>query len=715
MTDQITFDVEGMTCASCATRIERVLAKQDGVDEVVVNLAAREARVQIIDGTEVAGLEAAISRIGYDISERSEDAAGPALDEIYADEQQAAWRRFVVAAVFTVPVLILAMGGFESTASRWAQFILSTPVVLGAGFAFHRAAARRLQSFGASMDTLISLGSLAAWAYSIWALVSDDPVFFETGAAIVSFILLGRFFEARANGSASQAITRLLQLGAKEATVEFDGHVATIDVDRLRVGDIMLVAPGEKIPSDGRIVEGSTAIDESMLTGESVPVERGPGQDVFGSTINQHGALKVEVTAVGDDTALSRIVDLVQSAQASKAPIQRLADRISGIFVPVVMVLALATLIGWLIADGDASQAVRNAVAVLIIACPCALGLATPTAVLVGSGRAAEMGVVFRSADVFERFAEIDVVAFDKTGTLTTGMMQLVAVESAEPGFLELVAGVEERTGHPIGAAVAAGAIERGVDPADAGDVLVAQGQGASGVVDDTRIHVGKPKYLADEGIHVDSSHLSTLEEWETNGWTTFAAGWNGVSTGVLAVADEPRPTAAAAVADLDARGVRVAMITGDNETTARVIGRQVGVSDIRAGTMPEEKAAAVERWQAEGLSVAFVGDGVNDAPALARADLGLSVGTGSDVAIETADVTLMNGDPALTVKALAIARRTLRAIKQNLGWAFAYNTIAIPVAMAGLLTPMIASAAMAFSSVSVVANSLRVRRFGRS
>ncbi len=710
---EVVFDVDGMTCASCAARIERVLGKHEQVEEAVVNLAAHEARVRVAGDADLASLEGAVAKIGYALKERSE--AEPARDiaALYSEEQQHQWRLFVIAAVLTVPTLVLAMSGLESGWARWAQGTLTAPVVFYAGRQFHHAALVRLKARTTNMDSLVSLGTQAAFWYSVWALVAGEAIFFETAAAIITFILLGRYFEARSKRSASQAISRLLQLGAREATVERDGTTVTVPADAVLPGDIMLVRPGEKIPTDGRIVDGQSAVDESMLTGESVPVDRQAGDEVFGATVNQHGMLRIEATAVGRDTALARIVRMVEEAQATKAPIQALADRISSIFVPLVLVVSVATFLGWLLIAGEAGSALRHAVAVMIIACPCALGLATPTAILVGSGRGAQLGVVFKSADVFERLERVGVVAFDKTGTLTAGVMQLTAVQADnEVDFLRKVGSVEAATGHPIGRAVADGAEARGIELEQPTDVEIVAGRGAVGTLQGTRIVIGKPKLAADLGIHVLEEHAAAVREWEREALTAFVAGWDGESRGALAVGDEIRPTAQTAVSELRQAGMDVAMITGDNARTAEAIANRLNIGMVEADVLPGDKADVVREWQAEGKQVAFVGDGVNDAPALMVADLGMAVGSGSDVAIEAGDVTLMSGDPALTLTAIQLAARTLRTIRQNLAWAFIYNVVAIPVAAAGLLSPMIASAAMAMSSVSVVLNSLRVRRF---
>jgi heavy metal translocating P-type ATPase len=712
--ETITFDVEGMTCASCALRIERVLGKQEGVDRALVNFAGQEARVDLDPEVDVEALSAAVAKIGYTVTAVAEGDDRRSPVERYSEETAFQRRNVLLAALFTVPLMGLAMLGDDSTWQRVAQAFLATPVVFVFGAQFHRIAWKRLRSLDATMDTLISVGTLAAYGYSIWALFTDDPVFFETAAMIVTLILLGRFFEARAKGRASQAVTKLLELSAREARVIRNNSQVMVDPLDLRPGERMIVLPGEKIPTDGTVVAGESSVDESMLTGESHPILRAVGDEVFGATVNQEGRLEVEVTNVGPNTALNRIVKLVEDAQASKAPVQRLADKISGVFVPIVIVIAIAVFVGWMIGDGEVATALRNAVAVLIIACPCALGLATPTAIMVGSGRGAELGVLFKNAEVFERARSIDTVLFDKTGTLTRGAMTLSDVVTAgdEDEFLYRVGSLEAASGHPIGKAVALGAEERGVELGEPEAVSAVTGSGVIGTVDGMQVVVGKPKLIADHGLRIPSHHEDTMEELEREGKTAFLAGWNGETRGVLAVADTVRETSATAVARLGDEGAAATMITGDNRQTAEAIGQQVGISKIVAEVLPGDKAAEVVALQSAGKTVAFVGDGINDAPALTAADLGMAVGSGTDVAIEAGDIVLVSGDPRLAVTALRLAKATDRTIRQNLGWAFGYNTAAIPLAAAGLLNPMIAAAAMAFSSVSVVANSLRLRRF---
>jgi heavy metal translocating P-type ATPase len=564
------------------------------------------------------------------------------------------------------------------------------------------------------MDTLISLGSLTALAWSWWALFNHEDVFFETAAIIITLITMGRALEAKAKGRAAGSVTALLELGARAARVRQGEGEVTIPIDQVLPGDILIIRPGEKVPTDGTIIEGSSSFDESMLTGESKAIAKGIGVDVYGATVNQNGMVAVRATRVGEETALFQIVRLVEDAQAGKAPVQLLADRISAVFVPAVILLALVTLIAWLSISADLSTAVRAAVAVLIIACPCALGLATPTAIMVGSGRGAEIGVLFKNPEVFERARAVDTVLFDKTGTLTTGAMTLVEIDTDEnrDSFLRLVAGVELATRHPIGIAVALGAEERGIEVPDAADIEVFPGLGVIGRVDSVSVVVGKPKLLIDRGMAVPVRFRDAMDNWEAKGMTAFAAGYDGQVRGALAVADSIRPTSQQAIRNLNQIGMQTGIVTGDNQRTARAVADRLGIRTVIADVLPAEKTLEVARLQQAGHTVAFVGDGINDAPALTAADLGIAIGTGTDVAVEAADVVLTSGDPLLVAAAIRLARRTLTTIKGNLAWAFAYNLAAIPLAAFGLLDPRIAAGAMALSSVSVVANSLRLRSY---
>jgi heavy metal translocating P-type ATPase len=710
----LTFEVDGMTCAACAARIERVLGKQDGVEAAVVDFAGAQARVRLDAGVDPQILRAAVQKIGYDIRLRQPDEERRNLVDHYSDEERVQWRRFWTAAVLALPVTLLAMfGPMHAQWSLITQWVLTTPVVLWVGRQFHQVALKQLRTFGASMDTLISLGTLTAYGYSVWAFFAGEHLYFETGAVIIALITLGKAFEARAKGRASSAITKLLELGAKQATVLRQGVETTIPIEALLPGDTMVVRPGEKIPTDGIVIEGRSAVDESMLTGESIPIEKTEGSTVFGATVNQNGRLLVKATQVGAGTALNQIVALVEEAQATKAPVQKLADRVSAVFVPTVIVIALLTLAAWLASGASIADATAAAVAVLIIACPCALGLATPTAIMVGSARGADLGILFKGADVFERSRVVDAVMFDKTGTLTEGMMRLTDIEAADPdGFLLAAASVEAASEHPIGRAVALAAEERDLELLPVTGFESEAGLGVRGVVDGVTVLVGKPDYLASNGISIEPAMVEVIEGLESQGKTVFAGGWEGAARGVLAVADSVRPTSAEAIGALAAMGVQTAMITGDNRRTAEAIAAQLGIETVVAEVLPGEKGDRVAALQAAGKTVAFVGDGINDAPALTRADLGMAVGTGTDIAIEAGQIILMNGNPTLVPSAIRLARRTFSTIRQNLFWAFFYNVAAIPLAALGLLNPMLAAGAMAFSSVSVVTNSLRLRRW---
>ncbi len=716
-TQTIKFDVEGMTCASCALRIERVLGKQDGVDMAIVNYAGHEARAEVGPGVDVDALKAAVAKIGYEIEPvvAGEDRVN--VSERYDEEVLYQRKNLIGAAALTLPVFLLAIFGPETTWNAAIQAVLTTIVVFVFGWQFHKATWKQVTSFSPAMDTLVSVGTLAAWTYSLFAMVEGSAVFFDTAAIITTLIILGRYFEAKAKGRASRAITKLLELGAKQARVLRNGSEEMIDVGDVVVGDTVVVLPGEKIPIDGRISRGSSSIDESMLTGESAPVEKVIGDDVFGATINQQGRVEVDVTKIGDATALAQIVRLVEDAQATKAPVQRLADRVSAVFVPIVIVLALGVFVTWMfVSGGDTPVALRNAVAVLIIACPCAMGLATPTAIMVGSGRGAELGVLFKNAEVFERARSVDVMVFDKTGTLTRGAMTLtdVVTDDDQQRFLRLAGSVEAASEHPIGKAVALGAEERDVELTTPDDFEALRGQGVVGTVDGVQVTVGKPKLMAERGLQIPDRYTDAMERIEIAGNTAFLVGWNGDVRGTIGVADTVRESSAEAVSTLQGMGVDVIMLTGDNRRTAETIAAEIGITNVIAEVLPGDKAEEIRRLQHQGLAVGFVGDGINDAPALTQADLGMAVGSGTDVAIEAGDVVLMSGNPMLAVTSLRLARKTFSTIKQNLFWAFGYNTAAIPLAALGFLNPMIAAAAMAFSSVSVVTNSVRLRRFDR-
>jgi cation-transporting ATPase V/Cu+-exporting ATPase len=703
-----------MTCATCAVRIERVLGRQEGVENASVSLAGASALVRVNEVADLDSLSGAVEKIGYRISPHESGEHGRDLMDHYHDSEDLQWRRFWIAAALTLPAVLLAMFGPETFWSRALQGILVTPVVTWGGWQFHRVAMKQARNFSANMDTLISLGSITAYLYSIWALFADLPVFFEISGVIITLITLGRALEARAKGRASTAVHQLVALGAREARVMVNGGERSVPIEQVLPGDVMVVLPGEKIPTDGVIESGASSIDESMLTGESLPVDKRVGDRVFGATVNQVGMIQVRASAVGADTALAGIVRMVEEAQNSKAPIQRLADRVSSIFVPVVILIAIATTGVWLALGNEVSESVQAGVAVLIIACPCALGLATPTAIMVGSGRGAELGILFKQAEVFERTRDIDTVLFDKTGTLTTGVMDLtdLVTDEEEGEFLRLVASVEAASGHPIGKAIALGADERAIELGTPDRVESLAGLGVIGSIDGHEVVVGKEKLVVDRGLRVTDRWHDSLARLEEEGKTAFLAGWGGEVKGVVAVADTVREESRIAVDRLEEAGISTHMVTGDNQRTAARIAEQVGITALDAEVLPGEKADLVRRIQAQGNQVAFVGDGINDAPALTQADLGMAVGSGTEVALEAGDVVLLNGDPRLVPTAIELANATFRTIRQNLFWAFGYNVAAIPLAAVGLLDPMIAAAAMAFSSLSVVLNALRLKRF---
>jgi Cu+-exporting ATPase len=729
--------IGGMTCASCANRVERKLNKLDGVT-ATVNYATEKAKVRFEGEITPADLIATVEQTGYTAALPEPPRAGGAREAPAGDPVDALRRRLLVSVALTVPVIVLAMvPAWQFEYWQWLSLTLSAPVVVWAGAPFHRAAWTNARHGAATMDTLVSLGTLAAFGWSLYALflgTAGEPgmthpfeltigrtdgagnIYLEAAAGVTTFILAGRYIEARSKRQAGAALRALMELGAKEVSVLRGGAERRIPVGELAVGDLFVVRPGEKIAADGEITEGSSAVDASMLTGESVPVEVAPGDVVAGATVNAGGRLVVRATRVGSETQLAQMARLVEDAQNGKAEVQRLADRISGVFVPIVLVLAVATLGLWIGAGAGPTAAFTAAVAVLIIACPCALGLATPTALMVGTGRGAQLGILIKGPEVLESTRRIDTVVLDKTGTVTTGRMTLLDTVPADgedaDRVLRLAGALESASEHPIAQAVARAAAERFGDLPAVAEFASATGLGVTGVVEGSAVVVGRRQLLADWSLPVPAGLERAAAAAERDGRTAIAVGWDGAARGVLVVADAVKPTSAAAVRQLRDLGLTPILLTGDNASVARSVAAQVGIDEVIAEVLPQEKVDVIRRLQAEGRTVAMVGDGVNDAAALAQADLGLAMGTGTDVAIEASDLTLVRGDLRAAADAIQLARRTLTTIKGNLFWAFGYNVAAIPLAVAGLLNPMIAGAAMALSSVFVVTNSLRLRSF---
>ncbi len=721
--DPIELAITGMTCASCVARVEKKLGKLPGVS-ATANLATATAHVTREDpAVEVAELVAAVEAIGY-----SAEAAGTggALEaaEAKADDAERAHvaglrRRLTGSALLGLPVVAISMiSALHFLGWEWVALALATPVVAWGAWPFHRAAALNLRHGSATMDTLVSLGVLAAYLWSAGTLaVGGEHLYLEVAVVLTAFLLAGRFFEARAKRRAGEAIRALMDLGAKDVAVLRDGSEVRIRVEELAVGDLFVVRPGEKIATDGQVAEGASAVDESLLTGESVPVEVKAGSAVTGATVNSHGRLVVRATRVGADTKLAQIAALVERAQTGKAEVQRLADRISAVFVPVVIALAAGTFGVWLLTGAAASTALTAAIAVVIIACPCALGLATPTALMVGTGRGAQLGLLIRGPEVLESTRRIDTVVLDKTGTVTEGRMRLVDVvpadgEDAEE-VLRLAGALEDASEHPIAAAITNAARERLGSPLPAVTGFAnTQGRGVTGQIEDRTVRAGRAVWLEEQSQVLPEELVRARKEAEAEGRTVVFAAWDGKVRGALVVADTVKATSAAAVADLKRLGLAPVLLTGDNTAAAHAVAAEVGIDQVIAEVHPEDKVAEVERLQRQGRVVAMVGDGVNDAAALAQADLGLAMGTGTDAAIAASDLTLVRGNLRAAADAIRLARRTLRTIKANLFWAFAYNVAALPLAAAGLLNPMIAGGAMAFSSVFVVSNSLRLRRF---
>ncbi|HEX5925699.1 MAG TPA: heavy metal translocating P-type ATPase [Baekduia sp.] len=735
--DHVELPITGMTCASCANRVERGLNKLDGVS-ATVNYATEKATVDFDPGSvEPAQLIAAVQAAGYEAALPPTDAPGDEGDtDAEADELAPLRTRLVLSTLLGLPVLLLSMiPPLQFDNWQWLALQLATPVALWGAWPFHRAAWVNLRHGAATMDTLISVGVLAAYGWSLYALFlgdagmtgmtmklsftssGGDELYLETASAVTVFLLAGRYFEARAKRRAGAALNALLALGAKDvAVLDADGTERRVAVAQLAVGDRFVVRPGEKVATDGVVVEGTSAVDQALLTGESVPVEKGPGDEVAGATVNAGGRLVVRATKVGPDTALAQIARLVTDAQTGKAPVQRLADQVSAVFVPVVIALAVATL-GYRLGAGEATSAAFSAaVAVLVIACPCALGLATPTALLVGTGRGAQLGLLIKGPEVLESTRTVDTIILDKTGTVTTGRMAVtdVAVADGEDRetVLRLAGALEDASEHPIAQAIARAARDEATTLPAVESFANREGLGVEGVVDGHGVQVGRPALMTDWSLAVPATLDAARRDAEGNGRTAVLVAWDGAVRGMVAVADTVKPTSAEAIARLRALGLTPVLLTGDNAATARAVAAEVGIDEVIAEVLPADKAATIARLQEQGKVVAMVGDGVNDAPALAQADLGLAIGTGTDVAIEASDLTLVSGDLRGAADAIRLSRATLRTIRQNLAWAFGYNVAAIPLAVAGLLNPVIAGAAMALSSVSVVANALRLRRF---
>lgn len=725
--DRVEFDITGMTCAACSARIEKVLGKLDGIESANVNLALERATVVYNpSAVTVADMVARVDKIGF------------GAHQVEADREPVDYRtkeinkqtiKFAAAAILSLPLLWTMVGHFSFTSflyvpdmlmNPWVQLLLATPVQFVIGWQFYVGAYKALRNGSANMDVLVAMGTSAAYFYSVYQILIHDRghhmphLYFETSAVLITLILLGKLFEARAKGRSSEAIKQLMGLQAKKATVVRDGAVIDVALEEVVVGDMVQVKPGEKIPVDGVVQRGTTAIDESMLTGESLPVDKEVGDLVYGSTVNASGFIEFEATKVGRQTALAQIIKVVEEAQGSKAPIQRLADKISSIFVPIVVAIALVTFVLWYIIGGNFTSAFEAMIAVLVIACPCALGLATPTSIMAGSGRAAQFGILFKGGEHLEQAGRIDTVVVDKTGTVTNGKPVLTDLV-VQQGFdeldvLQLVASAENQSEHPLAQAIVQGAKERGAQLQAVSAFEALPGYGITASVSQQALLIGTRKLLLE--AQVDVAHVEgAMQQLENEGKTAMLIAVNGKLAGIIAVADTVRETSAEAISRLHALGLEVILLTGDNTQTARAIATQVGIEHVIAEVLPKEKAAHIQALQQQGKKVAMVGDGINDAPALAVADTGMAIGTGTDIAMEAADVTLIQGDLNRIADAILMSRKTMTNIKQNLGWAFGYNIIGIPIAALGLLAPWLAGAAMAFSSVSVVVNALRLQR----
>ncbi|MER2037211.1 MAG: heavy metal translocating P-type ATPase [Solibacillus sp.] len=725
--EKVELNITGMTCAACSARIEKVLGKLDGISTANVNLALEKATVEFNPSqVSISEIIARIDKIGF--------GAEPVKQDTPVDHREVAikkqTRKFIVSAILSLPLLWTMVGHFSFTSflyvpeflmNPWVQLILATPVQFIIGWQFYVGAYKSLKNGAANMDVLVVMGTSAAYFYSIYQMLTHSGhhmphLYFETSAVLITLILLGKLFEARAKGKSSQAIKQLMGMQAKNALVVRDGVEQTVPLEDVRIGDILRVKPGEKIPVDGEVLSGMSAVDESMLTGESIPVDKTVGDVLYGSTINKNGALEMKALKVGHETALAQIIQIVESAQGSKAPIQRLADKISSIFVPIVVGIAALTFILWWAIGGEFTPAFEATIAVLVIACPCALGLATPTSIMAGSGRAAQFGILFKGGEHLEQTGFIQTVVVDKTGTVTNGEPVLTDViiyseELAEKDVLAKVAAAEKMSEHPLAQAIVNGVIDRQIDIPTATDFNAIPGYGIEATVSGTHVAVGTRKLMGERNIAVAPKVEQQLVSLEEQGKTAMLIAIDGKLSALVAVADTVKETSKAAVQRLHDLGLKVIMLTGDNARTAQAIAAEVGIDDVIAEVLPEQKAQEIEKLQQAGNKVAMVGDGINDAPALAVADIGMAIGTGTDVAMEAADITLIRGDLNSIADAILMSRKTMKNIKQNLFWAFAYNTIGIPIAALGFLAPWLAGAAMAFSSVSVVLNALRLQR----
>lgn len=716
----VTLNIEGMTCAACSSRVERVLSKQKNILDVNVNLAMNKGKIKYNDAEiRVEDIIKIIEKTGYKASEEVKEESVDKEKERRNKEINELKKLFIISAILSLPLfsaMFFHMAGMHTILSKgYVQLLLATPVQFFIGYRFYKGAYHSLRGGGANMDVLVVMGTTSAYLYSLYnVLIGKMEYYFEASAMIITLILLGKMLEAIAKGRTSEAIKKLIGLQAKTARVIRNNIEEDIPIEEVIVGDIIVVRPGEKIPVDGEIVEGSSSVDQSMLTGESIPVEKNIGDKVIGSTINKHGSFKFKATNIGKETVLSQIIKLVEDAQGSKAPVQRLADKVSGIFVPAVVIIALITFVSWYLVQGEFSNALINAVAVLVIACPCALGLATPTAIMVGTGKGAENGILIKGGEHLERAHKLNAIVFDKTGTITKGkpeVTDIIAYNKVENEILRLAAISEKTSEHPLGEAIVNKAKENDIDIIDPSQFKAIPGHGIEAVIDNKKVLLGNRKLMVKNNIDILQIE-ETLIKLETEGKTSMLMAIDNKIEGIIAVADTVKDSSKEAISQLKNMGLDIYMITGDNKRTADAIAKNVGIENVIADVLPEDKAEKIEKIKLEGKTVGMVGDGINDAPALATADIGFAIGSGTDVAIEAADITLMKGDLTDVSNSIKLSRKTMKTIKQNLFWAFFYNTLGIPLAALGFLNPMIAGAAMAFSSVSVVSNSLRLKRY---